>query len=72
MLGEKHDICRAGQRLLKFSERCAPQKTGREGLQICIDSLERVYTLHLPKCLLLLPGGERRPALPSGAAWLSW
>lgn len=69
---EKHDICRAGQRQLKFPERCAPQKMGRKGLQICIDSPERVYTLHLPKCPLLLPGGEGRPALLSGAAWLSW
>lgn len=69
---EKHDICRAGQRRLNFPERCAARKTGREGLQVSIDSPKRVYALHLPTCPLLVARrtGEASPALRSCLAEL--
>lgn len=69
---KKHDVCRAGQRWLNFPKGVQPERREEKACRSPLTARNGSTPSTCLRVLCWLPGGQGRPALPSGAAWLSW
>lgn len=69
---EKDDICRVGQRRLNSQKGVQPERREEKACRSPLTARNGSTPSTCLRVLCWLPGGQGRPALPSGAAWLSW